>query len=191
MVLENLFLMEVAVKKIIISLILIGSSIIAREKSVGSKDGGYTLIEHGSTGSVGEVIELTEDTFYGQITGATKPVVISFNAAWSGACNYCKPFFAELAHEEDWVFAEVDVDKVPSLTATFNVQSFPTFMVFKGGVQWGMFRGARAKQSLRSEFKRIIDSEFPEVIQEAYGVQLLITAIAQQNVADIRKLIEG
>ena len=125
--LENLFLMEVAVKKIIISLILIGSSIIAHEKSVGCKDGGCSLIEHGSTGSVGEVIELTEDTFYGRLLGLQSQLLLDFSAAWCEPCMYCKPFFAELAQEEDWVFAAVDVDKAPSLTATCNVQVTPYF----------------------------------------------------------------
>ena len=128
--------------------------------------------------------------FMSRLLELQSQLLLHFTAAWSGACKYCKPFFAELAHEEDWVFAEVDVDKEPSLMAKFNVQSFPTFMVFKGGVQWGMFKGARVKESLRSEFKRIVESELPEGLQEADGVQRLITAVAQHNVADIRKLIE-
>ena len=180
-------------KRVIILLVLLGGSLLADEKSVVCKNGVCSLEDRGSASTGSEnsssnVIELTADTFDGVLTEATKPVVIDFTATWCQPCRYSKPFFAELAQEEDWVFAAVDVDKAPSLMARCNVQALPTFVIFKKAIQWGMITGARDKEALRDEFKRIINSELPEA-HESDKVQQLVMAIGQRNVAEVKQLI--
>ncbi len=180
-------------KRVIISLVLLGGSMLADEKAVVCKNGVCSLESRGST-SIGSedlpsnVIELTADTFERVIAEATKPVVIDFTATWCQPCMYSKPFFAELAQEEDWIFAAVDVDKAPSLMALCNVQALPTFVIFKKGIQWGMITGARDKEALRDEFKKIINSELAEV-HVSDKVQQLVMAIGQRNVAEVMQLI--
>lgn len=101
-----------------------------------------------------------------------------------------KPIFSELANEEQgYVFAAIEGDKNPAITAQYGVNAFPSFVVFKKGVQWGKIVGGKTKNEFLSEFKKIVGIEKPMNAFEAERLLELLTAISQSNLDQIKKTI--
>lgn len=140
------------------------------------------------------VSELNLDTFSATIATATKPVIIDFYATWCQPCKQVKPYFHELAQEEEnWQFYSIDVDKNPSIASGCSISAMPTFVIFQRGMQWGMVKGALPKDLLREEFHKIIESPTPqamEVAQQSETTRQLIIAVNQSNLDAVKKLVQ-
>ncbi|WP_101772844.1 thioredoxin [Peptostreptococcus faecalis] len=63
--------------------------------------------------------------------------VVDFFATWCGPCNMLGPVFAEIAEEkkDDAYFAKVDIDQSMELAQEFSVNTVPTVIFFKDGVE--------------------------------------------------------
>lgn len=136
------------------------------------------------------VIELTADKFDDFVKNAKKPVIVDFYAVWCQPCKQVKPTVDELAQEKnEWIFASIDVDKAPAIMTKCGVMAMPTFVIFKDGVQWGMFNGARSKELLVAEIEKIINAEKAMPRSKEADGQQMIMAIVNRNLDEIKKLI--
>jgi thioredoxin 1 len=70
-------------------------------------------------------------------------VVIDFFATWCGPCNRIVSVYKELAEKYSNVaFLKVDVDESEHIASKFNVESLPTFVFLKNGVEVTRVEGA-------------------------------------------------
>jgi thioredoxin 1 len=104
------------------------------------------------------VIHLTDATFSEAVSGADRPVLVDFTAAWCGPCKTISPILDELSvdHAAKLQIAKIDVDENPATTRRYDVMSMPTLILFKDGVPDRRFVGARGKHHLLAELDDIL-----------------------------------
>ena len=82
----------------------------------------------------GHVTELTEGNFDKLVNGS-KLTFVDFWAVWCGPCRTMEPIVERLAAKFDGSvnFAKLNVDEHSRIATKYEVQSIPTFMMFKNG----------------------------------------------------------
>ncbi len=104
------------------------------------------------------IIELTAENFENEIQGDT-PLLVDFWAAWCGPCRMVAPVLDELAEEMgDTVrIGKLNVDQNQELSMQFQVQSIPTFVLFKGGEVADRMMGAMPKAAFEKFIEKNVD----------------------------------
>ncbi|MGP6207449.1 thioredoxin [Cuniculiplasma sp. SKW3] len=103
-------------------------------------------------------IELTDSTFADAVK-KEKILVVDFWASWCAPCRFLSPIIEELAKDYAGkiTFGKVDVDANPRVSASFNISSIPTVMMFKDGKVADVSIGAVPKQMLETKLKRLMN----------------------------------
>lgn len=77
-------------------------------------------------------------TFAGIISG-DKPVLVDFSAEWCGPCKMMPPVLKELKNKlgDAVTILKMDIDRNPTVAASYQIQSVPTLIVFQNGqIKW-------------------------------------------------------
>jgi thioredoxin 1 len=84
---------------------------------------------------MGNVREVTDQTFAQEVLQSALPVLVDFWADWCGPCHVIAPIVEELAREYEGrlTVMKLDVDANPRTASAYRVQSIPTLLVFKDG----------------------------------------------------------
>ena len=100
-------------------------------------------------------INLTKQTFDGEVIKSDVPVLVDFWAPWCGPCRAVAPLIAEVPDEYSGKakICKVNVDEESALAAENAIVSIPTVILFKNGKPVEKLVGARSFD----EYADIID----------------------------------
>lgn len=92
------------------------------------------MVAEQSQAAHGHVVELTEADF-DKTVGGPKVTLVDFWAVWCGPCRTMEPVIERLAGKFGGSvnFGKINVDEHPGIATKFEVQSIPTFMLFRNG----------------------------------------------------------
>ena len=99
---------------------------------------------------MGEIFEVTDDSFDSEIINADMPAMVDFWAEWCGPCKMIAPLISELADEYDGklTVAKMDIDSNRQTPMNYNIRGIPTMMIFKDGQVQATKVGAVSKGML-------------------------------------------
>ncbi|ALH95146.1 thioredoxin TrxC [Acinetobacter equi] len=95
-------------------------------------------------------IELNEKNFSSFISSSDLPVFIDLWADWCGPCKMMAPHFQQVAKDYPHVvFAKINTEENPRLSAAFNVRSIPTLVLMNKTNEVARISGALRSSELK------------------------------------------
>lgn len=93
-----------------------------------------------------------------QIINGEKPVLIDFYATWCGPCKAMSPIVEQIGKEMQGQarVLKIDVDKNQAVTAQYQIQAVPTFMIFKKGEMVWRQPGGADKMTIMNQLRKFI-----------------------------------
>ncbi len=107
---------------------------------------------------MGNVLEVTDQTFEQEILNSDIPALVDFWAAWCGPCRMVAPVVEELAAEYGGKIkiAKMNVDQNQQTPAKFGIRNIPTLILFKEGKAVNTIIGAQPKSVIEEEIKKLL-----------------------------------
>ena len=107
---------------------------------------------------MGNLLELTNETFDEEVGASEVPLIVDFWAEWCGPCRMVAPVLEQIANENAGKIrlAKLNVDDAPAIAQRFSIMSIPTIMVFKDGVMKKKIVGAKGKGQLLEDFAEFL-----------------------------------
>ncbi|MCO5572413.1 hypothetical protein L7F22_026167 [Adiantum nelumboides] len=92
----------------------------------------------------------SSDVWHNKLEEATvqqRLVVVAFKANWCGPCRMMAPVFSELSRKfPQTIFLKIDVDEMQDISAQWNVQAMPTFIIIKDSKELDRVVGANKEE---------------------------------------------
>jgi len=97
------------------------------------------------------IIELNNQNFDDIIVNSDTPVIVDFWAPWCGPCKMMAPTFTKVAldYPLKTLFTKVNTQDEQNLAARYNIQSIPTLIMFKDGIEVQRVSGALDEHNLK------------------------------------------
>jgi thioredoxin 2 len=95
-------------------------------------------------------IIVTDANFAAEVEKSPLPVLLDLWAAWCGPCRMIAPVIEQLAAElaGKCIVGKLDVDQNQRIAARFSVQSIPTLLILKNGLEVERLVGLQSKEAI-------------------------------------------
>lgn len=110
------------------------------------------------TDSPGVPVDITDQSFEGEVLSNPGVVLVDCWAPWCGPCRMVAPVLEELASEYRGKVkvVKLDTDENPKTAMKYNIRSIPTMLIFKGGDHIDTLVGALPKQEIEKKLVAFI-----------------------------------
>jgi thioredoxin 1 len=117
------------------------------------------VTESSQRGADGHVVELTEANF-DKIVNGGKVTFVDFWAVWCGPCRTMEPVVERLATKfaGSVTFGKLNVDEHSAIATKYEVQSIPTFMMFRNGAPVDAVVGTMQEAALEQRVRKAAGS---------------------------------
>jgi thioredoxin 1 len=97
-------------------------------------------------------VTMTTENFDAEALQSEIPVLVDFGATWCGPCRRMEPAMAYLSvqYKDRVKVGKVDVDENAEIQTQYNVDAFPTFVIFQNGQEVARTVGAMSYRDLSS-----------------------------------------
>lgn len=104
------------------------------------------------------VLEVTDESFQAEVLKSEIPVLVDFWAPWCGPCRAMAPIIEALAAEYAGKLkvVKVNLDDHAETAEGYEIQSIPTFLLFKAGDLKKEIVGGVPKAELAKAIKEIV-----------------------------------
>ncbi|MBI2101252.1 thioredoxin [Candidatus Woesearchaeota archaeon] len=104
------------------------------------------------------MLDLTKDTFEGEILKSGLPALVDFWAPWCGPCRIVSPVLEKLSSEyaNKLKFAKLNVDDNQEIATQHDVRGIPCMIIFSRGKEVDRIIGAYPEAQLRSKIDLIL-----------------------------------
>lgn len=92
---------------------------------------------------------------FNDIINGDKPVLVDFYATWCGPCKAMAPIVESVGKEVEGTarVLKIDIDKNEAVANQYQIQSVPTFIIFKKGEMLWRASGVMEKNVLIQQIK--------------------------------------
>ena len=97
---------------------------------------------------------ITNEDFEEEVLKSDTIVIVDFWATWCGPCNRLTPVLEKIATENNdvkIVKADVDDENVKPLTEKYEINAYPTMLIFKNGKEVKRIVGYRDEEQILEE----------------------------------------
>jgi thioredoxin 1 len=103
----------------------------------------------------GQIVELTEANFE-KVVNNGKVTFVDFWAVWCGPCKTMDPVVERLASKfaGSVTFGKLNVDEHSAIATKYDVQSIPTFMMFRNGSPVDAVIGTMPEAALEQRIRK-------------------------------------
>ena len=93
---------------------------------------------------------------FNEIINGDKPVLVDFFATWCGPCQAMAPIIESLGKslQGQARLLKIDIDKNKTVANQYQIQSVPTFIIFKKGQILWRYSGVMDKSALEQQIKQ-------------------------------------